>query len=140
MKHDIVFIGHVCLDRLIPYEWEEQVGLGSAVYYGSMAAVGVDCSVGAITRMHPDDAGRSDGVLAHVAGKEYFEPFTNRSSVGRNGRGDTTFAGYMAWRLEHGPAEALKFAAALASIKMEKVGPFTGSLEDVLTRMSETDF
>ena len=38
MQHDIVFIGHVCLDRLVPYEGEEQVGLGSAVYYGSMAA------------------------------------------------------------------------------------------------------
>jgi len=35
--------------------------------------------------------------MARVAGKDYFEPFTNRSSVGRNGGGDTTFAGYMAW-------------------------------------------
>jgi sugar/nucleoside kinase (ribokinase family) len=272
----------------MPYEGKEQVGLGSAVYYGSMAAARVGCSVGAITRMHPDDAHhldpmreagvdcrvipaeattrmllkhpvpdvdvremrqvasagfmqademppfesrfvhlagitdqefslpfmralagngqslsvdmqafvrqvdersrvisfadakdkveivslmdrvkmdaveaklltgtddlskaagmvaswgcpevvitRSDGVLARVADKDYFEPFTNRSSVGRNGRGDTTFAGYMAWRLEHEPAEALRFAAALVSIKMESPGPFSGCLKDVLAR------
>jgi sugar/nucleoside kinase (ribokinase family) len=77
---------------------------------------------------------RADGVLARVAGKTLFEPFTNKSVVGRTGRGDTTFAGYMAWRLEHEPAESLKFASALVSIKMEKPGPFAGTLEDVLER------
>ncbi len=78
---------------------------------------------------------RSDGVLARVEGETLFEPFTNKSVVGRTGRGDTTFAGYMAWRLQHGPAESLKFASALVSIKMESPGPFAGSLEDVLRRM-----
>jgi sugar/nucleoside kinase (ribokinase family) len=79
---------------------------------------------------------RADGVLARVGGRTLFEPFTNRSVVGRTGRGDTTFAGYMAWRLAHEPAESLKFASALVSIKMEKPGPFSGSLEDVLARMN----
>jgi sugar/nucleoside kinase (ribokinase family) len=79
---------------------------------------------------------RSDGVLARVDGRDYFEPFTNRSNVGRTGRGDTTFAGYMSWRLNHGPAESLKFAAALVSIKMESAGPFKGTLADVLERMN----
>jgi sugar/nucleoside kinase (ribokinase family) len=79
---------------------------------------------------------RSDGVLARVNGETLFEPFTNKSVVGRTGRGDTTFAGYMAWRLAHEPAESLKFASALVSIKMESTGPFAGSLEDVLERMS----
>jgi len=78
---------------------------------------------------------RADGVLARVGHRTYFEPFTNRSVVGRTGRGDTTFAGYMAWRLAHGPAESLKFAAALVSIKMESRGPFAGTLDDVLARM-----
>jgi len=41
----------------------------------------------------------------------------------------------MSWRLEQGPAESLKFAAALVSIKMESPGPFNGTLEDVLARM-----
>jgi sugar/nucleoside kinase (ribokinase family) len=78
---------------------------------------------------------RADGVLARVQGETFFEPFSNRSVVGRTGRGDTTFAGYMAWRLSHPPAESLKFAAALVSLKMESPGPFAGTLRDVLQRM-----
>lgn len=79
----------------------------------------------------------SQGVLARVNGKTYYEKFSNRSVVGRTGRGDTTFAAYLSWRLEHGVAESLKFAAALVSIKMEKYGPFAGTLEDVLARIKE---
>ncbi len=78
---------------------------------------------------------RSDGVLARVGGETLFEPFSNDSVIGRTGRGDTTFAGYMAWRLEFSPAAALKFAAALVSLKMETPGPFSGTLEDVLERL-----
>ena len=81
---------------------------------------------------------RSHGVLARVEGETIFEPFSNKSVVGRTGRGDTTFAGYMARRLTHNPAESLKFASALVSLKMETPGPFAGTLEDVLQRMSET--
>jgi sugar/nucleoside kinase (ribokinase family) len=80
---------------------------------------------------------QADGVLARVNGRTYYENFTNRSVVGRTGRGDTTFGGYLAWRLEHAPEEALKFAAALVSIKMETPGPFQGTLEDVLLRMQK---
>jgi sugar/nucleoside kinase (ribokinase family) len=79
---------------------------------------------------------RADGVLARVRGNTYWEPFTNRSVVGRTGRGDTTFAAYMARRLDHEPEESLEFAAALVSLKMEKAGPFDGTLVDVLERMS----
>jgi sugar/nucleoside kinase (ribokinase family) len=79
---------------------------------------------------------RADGVLARVNGRTYWEPFSNRSEVGRTGRGDTTFAAYMACRLDHDPGESLKFAAALVSLKMEKAGPFDGTLADVLERMN----
>jgi len=79
---------------------------------------------------------RSDGVLARVNGKTYWEPFSNRSVVGRTGRGDTTFAAYMARRLGHDPGESLRFAAAEVSLKMEKAGPFDGTLADVLERMN----
>jgi len=79
----------------------------------------------------------SQGVLARVNGKTYYEKFSNRSVVGRTGRGDTTFAAYLCRRLEHDVAESLKFAAALVSIKMEKYGPFAGTLDDVLLRMKE---
>ena len=79
---------------------------------------------------------RADGVLARVNGKTYWEPFSNRSVVGRTGRGDTTFAAYMARRLGHDPGPSLRFAAALVSLKMEKAGPFDGTLADVLERMN----
>ena len=78
---------------------------------------------------------QADGVLAHVRGETFYEKFSNRSVVGRTGRGDTTFAAYLARRMDHNAAEALKFAAALVSIKMETPGPFNGTLAEVLARM-----
>ncbi len=78
---------------------------------------------------------RAEGVLARVNGKTYYEKFTNKSVVGRTGRGDTTFAAYLAWRADHDVPESLRFAAALVSLKMESPGPFNGTLCDVLARM-----
>jgi sugar/nucleoside kinase (ribokinase family) len=78
---------------------------------------------------------RADGALVRHEGQTYFERFTNRNISGRTGRGDTTFAAYLARRMDFGVAESLKFAVALASIKMETPGPFMGTLEDVLDRM-----
>ena len=78
---------------------------------------------------------QSQGVLARVKGKTYYEKFSNRNVSGRTGRGDTTFAAYLSWRLNHDVRESLKFAAALVSIKMETPGPFKGTLEDVAKRL-----
>ncbi len=78
---------------------------------------------------------RSDGVLARSNGKTAFAKFTNRSIRGRTGRGDTFFGAYLARRLDHSVEDSLRFAAALTSIKMESLGPFKGSLKDVLERM-----
>ena len=78
---------------------------------------------------------RAEGVLARVHGKTYYEKFSNQSTVGRTGRGDTTFAAYLARRMDHDVTESLKFAAALVSIKMETPGPFGGTLDEVLARM-----
>jgi sugar/nucleoside kinase (ribokinase family) len=77
------------------------------------------------------------GVLARARGRTFYEKFSNSNSTGRTGRGDTTFAGYLSWRQDHDVAESLKFAAALVSIKMEKPGPFTGTVQDVLQRVRE---
>jgi sugar/nucleoside kinase (ribokinase family) len=79
----------------------------------------------------------SQGVLARVNGKTYYEKFSNNSMAGRTGRGDTTFAAYLSHRLDHDIRESLKFAAALVSIKMETPGPFKGTLEDVAKRLRE---
>ncbi|MCF8358720.1 MAG: hypothetical protein K9H26_08190 [Prolixibacteraceae bacterium] len=80
---------------------------------------------------------QSEGVLARVNGKTYYEKFSNSNVSGRTGRGDTTFAAYMSHRLDHDVAESLKFAAALVSIKMETPGPFNDTLENVYKRLKE---
>jgi len=77
----------------------------------------------------------SDGALAYKNGESYFERFTNKSAIGRTGRGDTTMGAYLARRIDHSVEDALRFAAALVSIKMEAEGPFKGTLEDVIERM-----
>ncbi len=78
---------------------------------------------------------KAEGVLARANGMTYYEKFSNKSVVGRTGRGDTTFAAYLARRSDHDVTESLKFAAALVSLKMETPGPFNGTLADVLARM-----
>ncbi|MBD3306157.1 hypothetical protein GF339_07215 [candidate division KSB3 bacterium] len=73
----------------------------------------------------------SSGVMAYAAGKIYHAPFKARNLSGRTGRGDTCFAAYLTQRLQTSPAQALKYAAALTSLKMETPGPFRGTVQDV---------
>ena len=82
---------------------------------------------------------RSDGVLARSKGLNYFEKFSNRNSTGRTGRGDTTFGAYLARRFDYPVDESLRFAASLASIKMETPGPFMANLHDLLKRMTNSN-
>ena len=83
---------------------------------------------------------RSDGVLLRYDGKTYFEKFTNRYILGRTGRGDTTFSAYISRRMDHDPLESLQFAAAVASIKLENSGPFSGTPGEVMRRMEDPFF
>ena len=80
---------------------------------------------------------KSAGVQANVNGEMLWEQFSNKSVIGRTGRGDTTFAAYLSARLENDPVYSLKFAASLVSLKMEKVGPYSGNMQDALDRMKE---
>lgn len=70
-------------------------------------------------------------VLAYDGKEFYVSPIRARSLVGRTGRGDTTFAGYLVERLTHDVRTSLQFATALVSLKMETPGPFRGTREDV---------
>jgi len=76
-------------------------------------------------------------VMVCAKGEIFTAPYTHRTNEGRTGRGDTTFAAYLAWRKDHSPKEATAYAAALCSIKMEVPGMFKGSVDDVLKRMKE---
>ena len=71
------------------------------------------------------------GVLVYAQGRYYQAPYQPRQIRGRTGRGDTTFATYLGQRLSTSPAEACRYAAALASIKMENPGPFRQPLSAV---------
>ncbi|OPY65922.1 MAG: pfkB family carbohydrate kinase [Syntrophorhabdus sp. PtaU1.Bin050] len=77
----------------------------------------------------------SEGVLVLSNGKTTFAKFTNKSTQGRMGRGDTFMGSYLTCRLDHSIEDSLRFAAALTSIKMESPGPFMGTIEDVVERM-----
>ncbi len=101
----------------------------------------------AAARMLADIGRRPDGsapeimvthnteVIVLAGGKIFRAPFTPANLSGRTGRGDTTFSSYLTWRLRHGPQEAVRFAAALCSIKMETPGPFRGTMAEVQARM-----
>ncbi|MBC7221273.1 hypothetical protein H5T55_07415 [Candidatus Bipolaricaulota bacterium] len=82
---------------------------------------------------------RQEGLLVLAAGQFYEASFRPRSLAGRTGRGDTCFAAYLGRRLlGDDPERATRFAAALTSLKLEKPGPFRGSLEDVERFLSQT--
>ncbi len=72
-----------------------------------------------------------DGVLIWANGKTYEEKFLNEKMDGRSGRGDTCLGTYVAMRLIKSPAIAGIWAAALTSMKMEKLGPFDRTMQDV---------
>jgi sugar/nucleoside kinase (ribokinase family) len=74
-------------------------------------------------------------VIVLAEGEIWRAPFTPSNLSGRTGRGDTTFSSYLARRLTHSPEESVRFAAALCSIKMEKPGPFSGTMDEVFVRM-----
>ncbi len=69
-------------------------------------------------------------VLVWADGEIHAAPFTARNLSGRTGRGDTCFASYCYWRQNHSAEEACRFAAAVTSRKMERPGPFTGTVAD----------
>ena len=59
-------------------------------------------------------------------------PVKSRQLSGRTGRGDTVFGSYIAMRVTGaGMDEALRYATACVSLKMETPGPFSGTREDV---------
>jgi sugar/nucleoside kinase (ribokinase family) len=75
------------------------------------------------------------GVIVLASGAVHRAPFTSRNLSGRTGRGDSCFAAYLAHRFDHGVQESVEYAAALTSMKMERPGPFSGNIEEVLARV-----
>ena len=76
-------------------------------------------------------------LLVYDGEKIYTCPIKARNLSGRTGRGDTAFAGYINERQHASVEEALLWATALVSLKMETPGPFRGCREDVVAYINE---
>lgn len=72
-----------------------------------------------------------DGLLVYDGDRFHEAGFFPKELVGRSGRGDTCIASYVASRLNASPAEAIVWAAALTSLKMEAEGPFRRDIGEV---------
>ena len=72
-----------------------------------------------------------DGVLIYADGVPHELGFYPARLDGRSGRGDTCLGTYVAMRLVKCPAEAGIWAAAVTSLKMETLGVFSRSIEDI---------
>ncbi len=72
-----------------------------------------------------------DGILVYDGDVFLEAGFYPRKLVGRSGRGDTCLASYVARRLNGPSSEAILWAAALTSLKMEAEGPFKGGIPEV---------
>lgn len=72
-----------------------------------------------------------DGLLILADGTFYEMGFYPARLEGRSGRGDTCVGTYVAKRLSLPPREAGIWAAAVTSLKMENLGPFNRSIDEV---------
>jgi len=73
----------------------------------------------------------NSGVLVYDGREIHTCPIKARNLSGRPGRGDTTFAAYITERLRAGIPQALLWASAMVSNKMESPGPYKGTRTDV---------
>jgi sugar/nucleoside kinase (ribokinase family) len=78
-----------------------------------------------------------DGLVVLADGEFHEASFHPRAMVGRSGRGDTCVGSYLARRLSAGPAEAMRWAAALTSRKLEREGVVRCSLAEVESLLEE---
>ena len=71
------------------------------------------------------------GVLVYHDGVFDEAPFAPEQVRGRSGRGDTCTSAYVSRRLAAPPAEAVRWAAAVTSLKLEAEGPFRRQIAEV---------
>ena len=78
-----------------------------------------------------------DGLLVLADGQVYEAPFTPRELRGRSGRGDTCLGSYLTARLRVDPSQAILWAAAATSLKLEKEGPLTATRAEIAAAFEE---
>lgn len=80
-----------------------------------------------------------NGILVYSRGEYFEETFKPKKLIGRSGRGDTCIASYMAKRLTAEPVEAIRWSAAVTSLKLEAEGPFKLGPKEI-ERMIEENY
>lgn len=78
-----------------------------------------------------------NGILVFADERYYEAEFYPKSMQGRSGRGDTCIAAYMGKRLFAPPVEAIKWSAAVTSLKLENEGPILRDFSEVETLVNE---
>ncbi len=73
-----------------------------------------------------------DGIVLLADGQMLEADFHAESMLGRSGRGDTCVGSYVAARLEHPPEEALRWSAAVTSMKVSVPGPIHRSYQEIV--------
>jgi sugar/nucleoside kinase (ribokinase family) len=73
----------------------------------------------------------SGGVLVYHDGTFDEAPLVPKELKGRSGRGDSCTAAYLSRRLTAPPADAVVWAAAVTSLKLEAEGPFRREMAEV---------
>ena len=128
--------------KLVPKEWLERDSVLARLNILKTDAVEAELLFGkcdlytAAKKMH--DLGpreviitHRNGLLVYADGNFYEEKFLPKEIIGRSGRGDTCIASYTAKRLNASPQEAIIWAAAVTSLKMEAEGPFQRTMQEV---------
>ena len=129
-------------------DWDNKREVIAAVHYLKTDAAEAEILTGETDRIRAarllSSWGAKEVMLTHhtevlvcICGEILAAPFTAHNLSGRTGRGDTCFASYCYWRQTHPPEEACRFAAALTSLKMERPGPFTGTVAEVAQALRE---
>jgi sugar/nucleoside kinase (ribokinase family) len=71
------------------------------------------------------------GVLVYHDGVSHEAPWAPEAVRGRSGRGDTCTSSYLSRRLSAPPEDAVVWAAAVTSLKLEAEGPFRRDMAEV---------
>lgn len=140
---DVQGFVRVLRDQSLVYEpWEEMEEVLSQVDILKSDAVEAEFLTGekdllkaaqSFARLGPKEVvlTHKDGVLV-LAGGDFFDlGFYPKNLSGRSGRGDTCLGTYVAMRLYENPQVSGIWAAALTSLKMETIGPFNRTLQEV---------
>ena len=137
------FLRHVEANRTMAFhDWQAKLEYLPLIHYLKTDAAEAEILTGESDRYKAAEIlagwGAGEVMITHNTeilifdGRKFYTCSIKSSNLsGRTGRGDTAFSGYINSRIRQGIPDALLFASALVSLKMETPGPFMGTLQDV---------